>query len=312
MEHVLPWIGGRKVHARGRSFVIAGQLPQEHGWCRFAPAGGRRVRFVASAEPDPAFGDDGPVRRGYLVGDRLIPDEARVDPDPALLVKQTLPVHLVEPGLERFCRAAVIADPDGELLFLRRDFPLGPEPQVLAAYLDRRASLDQIPAVTPALDLAFRWLSWQRDLAERRRQELERLREQEERQRQALRDAGSGLRRRALAARDFEAAARAALMLSGAELLDAHPAYGGNDMTVQYRFRERRLECVVDKHTLRVTDAGICLRDERTGECGDTYFTLESLPVVVGQAMDERALVVFRHVAADGNHYYDGEDVADD
>ena len=111
-----------------------------------------------------------------------------------------------------------------------------------------------------------------------------------------MRATGTGAWRRALARRDFEAAAREALRLSGAELLDARPAYGRGEMIVQYRFRRRRLECVVDRATLRVSDAGICLTDEVTGERGDTYFTLESLPAVVGEAMDRSLLVVYRHV----------------
>jgi hypothetical protein len=43
-------------------------------------------------------------------------------------------------------------------------------------------------------------------------------------------------------------------------------------------------------------DSGICLVDHGTGERGDTRFTLESLPGVVGEAMDLGRLVVFRHV----------------
>jgi hypothetical protein len=40
------------------------------------------------------------------------------------------------------------------------------------------------------------------------------------------------------------------------------------------------------------------LTDHRTGEKGDTLFTLESLPAVVRQAIKEHKLVVYRH--ADG------------
>ena len=66
-------------------------------------------------------------------------------------------------------------------------------------------------------------------------------------------------------------------------------------MVVQYRFRQQRLECVVERHTLRVVDAGVCLEDHDTGEKGDRELTLESLPPVVGQAIDEGRLVVWRH-----------------
>ena len=166
---------------------------------------------------------------------------------------------------------------------------------------DRKDSIGGISGVTPALDLAFRWISYQRVQAEIRRVEMERIRAeeeakrvQEERRQQAMKDVGTGLGRRKLAEVDFEAAARAALGLSGAELLDTRQSYDKNNMVVQYRFRGRRLECEVDKKTLRITDAGVCLDDHR-GEKGDTYFTLESLPAVIGQAMDEHKLVVWRH-----------------
>ena len=96
------------------------------------------------------------------------------------------------------------------------------------------------------------------------------------------------------AAVDFEAAASAALRVSGATLLDVQPNFQPDEMIVRFRFRSRRFECVVHKMTLQVVDAGICLTDSFTGERGDSYFTLESLPAVIKQAMDEGALVVFR------------------
>ncbi|MEQ1501229.1 MAG: hypothetical protein ABMB14_03320 [Myxococcota bacterium] len=105
---------------------------------------------------------------------------------------------------------------------------------------------------------------------------------------------GSGEGRRELAADDFEAAARAALALSGAELLDHHPGYERGEQIVLFRFRGRRFECVADA-ALRIVDSGICLTDHHTGEKGDTRFTLESLPGVIGEAIDNDVLVVFRH-----------------
>ena len=47
---------------------------------------------------------------------------------------------------------------------------------------------------------------------------------------------------------------------------------------------------------MRIIDSGICLQDHNTGEKGDTYFTLESLPAVIRQADREGKLVVYRHV----------------
>jgi hypothetical protein len=46
---------------------------------------------------------------------------------------------------------------------------------------------------------------------------------------------------------------------------------------------------------LRIVDSGICLIDHDTGERGDTLFTLESLPAVIKEAIDDGKLVIFRH-----------------
>jgi hypothetical protein len=252
------------------------------------------------------------------MGDRLIPDTARIDPAPEKLASQTLPVLLVEPGLERFARAVVIplATETGlAYLYMRQEFPIGSETEVEIAYQDRLPSVEHIAGVTPALDLAFRWLSFQRVEQERREREEAARRAEEERKqaaadslREALRN-DTGVGRRALAAIDFNAAARQALALSGAELLDTRPSPYPGEMIVQYRLQQRRLECVVDKTTLRVIDSGVCLTDERTGEKGDTYLVLESLPGVIAEALRLGRLVVYRHVP--GDHFRDGGDEED-
>jgi hypothetical protein len=304
-EQILPWLGGRKVHGSGRTWRISGRLPRELGWYRFQTAGSRKATLVGEAEPDDEYGEGRTLVRGYLAGDRLIPDTAGVDPDPAKLFGQTETVHLVELGLDRFTRAVAVRDADDNLVYLRQEFPEGPEFEVQAAYQDRLESVSHIKEVTPALDLAFRWESYQRLAAEERRRELERLAAEEAARldaeaklREAMKDAGTGAGRRALAQRDFHAAARAALAISGAELLDARQSRNRNQMVVQYRFRNRRLECEVHKDTLRVVEAGVCLDDHR-GTRGDTYFTLESLPAVIGEAMDRRLLHVYRHLDDD-------------
>jgi len=51
----------------------------------------------------------------------------------------------------------------------------------------------------------------------------------------------------------------------------ATSARGREELVVTYRFRGRRLECVVDARTLRVVDAGVCLTDHDTHERGDSY-----------------------------------------
>ena len=304
-ERTLPWCGGRQICYRDRIWGIKGKLPPEHGWYRFAIDGGREAVVLdrTMQEQDPDFEQGHKTIRGYLVGDRLISDQARVDPDPKKLIEQTIPVCLVEIGLDRFTRAVVVKQTTGAV-YLRQEFPQGPEAEVMAAYQDRLESVDHIQGVTPALDLAFRWLTQQRILAEEREKELIRIRAEEAKKREAAerlaearKNMGTGAGRRALAVQDFPAAARAALAVSGAELLDCRPSRNRGQMVVQYRFQARRLECECDMN-LRIVDAGVCLDDHR-GTKGDTFFTLESLPAVIMEAIRRGKLVVWRHVAGD-------------
>lgn len=303
----LPWLGGREVFSRDRTWVIQGRLPAEHGWYEFETSGGRKAQLAGEAEPDPSYEDGFTSLRGYLVGNRFIADDARVDPDPAKLIDQTEQVFCIEPGLDRFTRAVVVRSKAG-LVYIQQEFPEGAEYQVLAAYQDRLDNVDAIVGVTPALDLAFRWITYQRARAEERQRELERIRLEEERKlaeadrlAKLMKDAGTAVGRRELAKRDFNAAAREALRVSGAELLDVRDSANRGEKVVQYRFRNYRLECVVDKNTLGILDAGVCLDDHR-GEKGDTYFTLESLPGVIGQAIDEHKLVIWRHLPGGRHH----------
>jgi hypothetical protein len=187
-------------------------------------------------------------------------------------------------------------------------FPLGPEDEVRRAFVDKKESLDGIKGVVPALNLAFLFATRQRQLLEERRAELERKRQEEERLEQARRNMGTGIGRRTLAVEDFEGAAKAALSVGGAELLDIRPGRTRNEAVVQYRYEHRRLECVADTRTLRIIDSGICLTDHQTREKGDTYFTLESLPSVVGEALRDNKLVVYRHADGDvDDDYYEDD-----
>ena len=301
-ERILPWTGGRSITDGTRTWNVKGRIPREHGWFTFKVSGGRKATCEGPADAPYDYDVDRQVFRGYLVGDRIIHDHLKVAPDPNQLLQQTEPVFLVEPGLELFSRALVVWEGD-RLIYLREEFPLGPEPEVLAAYQDQKDSVTDIPEVTPTLDLAFRWMTLQREKAQERRKEQERLRLEEEarldrehQMKEARKNLGTAVGRRALAEVDFEAAAKAALMLTGAELLATRPSHQKGEMVVQYRFQGRRLECVVDHKTLQVLDAGVCLVDHDTGETGDRRFTLESLPPVICEAIKADKLVVWRHV----------------
>ncbi len=297
---VLPWLGGRSLHGPC-VWKIEGRLPPEHGWYRFEVKG-RKAFDPQPAESDPEILEDGQII-GYLVGDHVVPDGVRCDPDPAKITGYAEKVYLLEPGLDRFARVrAGRVFGEGPLVYYDLEFPIGPEDAVLAAYEDRKESVADIKEVTPALDAAFRMETHQRAQAEARRAELERLRRleeerraREERRRRLVERLGDGAGRREMAQVDFGEAARAALVVGGAELLDHRPHRVRGEHVVRYRLDRQRFECVCDDR-LRIIDSGICLTDHRTNEKGDTYFTLESLPGVVRQAIREHRLVVYRHV----------------
>ena len=106
-----------------------------------------------------------------------------------------------------------------------------------------------------------------------------------------------------MAAVDFEEAARAALSVADAELLDHRDSARRGEKVITYRLDGRRYECVCDARTLNILDAGVCLNDYRTGQKGDTWFTLESLPGVIREADRTGVLHVFRRVDDDYDDY---------
>jgi hypothetical protein len=298
-EIVLPWLGGRSLHSASQRWSIEGRLPKEYGWHTFKIVNrGAFAGELVGAQPDLLQH----TVRGYLVGDRLVADDASIDPDPKRVAEFSERVFLLDEGMDRFARVrAGRINKEGPLVYQGLEMPLGKEDQVLEAFLDQRSSVALIKGVPPALDAAFRMESWQRAEAERRRAELELLRLQEEEKRQKeerrkelVRKLGDGEVRREMALHDFDAAARAALAVGGALFLDAKKLRH-NEWAVRYRLDRQKFECVCDER-LRIIDAGFCLTDHNTDERGDTYFTLESLPGVALQAQRELKLVIFRHV----------------
>ncbi len=297
---VLPWIGGRSLRTFGRAWTIDGALPPEHGWQRFELTG-RKARWAGSAPAE--SGVLAARSRGYLIGDRFVPDDVRVRHELGELAQSFERVHLIEAGLDRFARVVVArADEAGPRIFENLELPLGPESEVLRAWLEGLETLDDVPHVPPALDAAFRVEIWRRHQAERRRREAEaaardareRL-EREERLRKLAERLGDAAARRELAVTDFEAAARAALTLGDADYVDHQPAYTRGEMLVRFRIGRRLFTCTCETRTLRIIDSGICLVDHRSGVRGDERFTLESLPGVIRQADRDGKLVVFRH-----------------
>lgn len=284
-----PWLGGRSLRLRSRHWKITGTLPVEHGWYVWHLQG-RKAELVGDAELD----EDGASQLGYLVGDLFVSDgEGGEVKDPKELMGRFERVRLLEP-LDHFERVSVRRFwDDGPLIFAGQGFPLGPESDVLSAFLDRKASVDNIPEVAPALDLCFRMKVWHREWIEVKREEERLRREKEDRIKRIRERLGDGALRREVAKEDFEAAARAALAVGGAEYIEHRKMPRKDEYAVRYRLDGERYECICDV-TLHIIDAGICLDDHR-GTKGDTFFTLESMPVVCRAAMAEGA-AIWRHV----------------
>jgi hypothetical protein len=306
---VIPWVGGRALRGSDdRVWTIEGRTPQEFGWYRFKLKG-RKAQLAGMVQADAST--LGRKVQGYLVGDRIVPDGIRMGSDPQKIIPVSERVFLLDDGLDRFVRiSAGRVHEGGPLVFDSQQMPLGPEEEVLTAFLDEKSSVDAIKGVPPALDAAFRMESYQRAEAEKRRLEEDRRRQEEEerlareeRRKQLVEQLGDGAGRRAMAAVDFDQAARAALAVGGATFLDSRRSPHRGERVVRFRLDQQRFECTCDERTLNIIDSGICLtahggdEDEyEYGTKGDTWFTLESLPGVIRQAERERRLVVFRHV----------------
>ncbi len=297
---ISPWVGGRDLCTWDRTFKIKGRLPPEHGWYEFA-VNNRKVLWKSAVDaPDNVFRD---VVQGYLVGDLFVPEAvACVEPNISSLAKKFERVHLIEPGLDRFVRVSVGRTfEEGPYIYKGQEMPLGPEEDVLQAFLDEVVSVAGVAGVSPALDVAFRVESWFRSEAEKRRREEQERREREERMLQVIKRVGTGRGRREMAQEDFGEAARASLAVGGAVYLDHRRSTQRDEMIVRFRLDDRRYECTCGQD-LRIIDSGICLTAEyngsdgfEAGTRGDTWFTLESLPSVILEAQRRNALVVYRH-----------------
>lgn len=305
VEVVAPWTGGTEIRHGNRRFSLK-KRPTQPGWFVFRTDGTTTAHLVreASYEEQLAALEIRPKVTGYLVGDRLVPDgvsrpaNVRTALD---LVAGCQPALLVEDGLARFTRIVCRRWEDGRLFYQGEDFPLGSEYEVQLRYENRETDLDGVKGVVPSLYIAFELETWHRSELEKQRAEAERLAKEEEAKRQleerrvALANSlETGAGRRAMAELDFETAAKAALNVTGAKLLDWRKGRQTHEAVVRFQLEGQRFECVCDKRSLRIIESGICLVNHATGEAGDTKFTLESLPPVILEAKRKHKLVVFR------------------
>jgi hypothetical protein len=87
---------------------------------------------------------------------------------------------------------------------------------------------------------------------------------------------------------DLETRVEETLRVADARFLSLR-RLGGGTVEVRWMFRGQRLSSVVVEDGLSVIDSGLCLSGE------DSLLTLDSLPGVVRQAMDDDVLVITRH-----------------
>lgn len=300
---VLPWFGGRDLfNSVGMKWVIDGPTPPEHGFWKFSVGTNRVARWVEGQDRvevwDEYLNKKQPRLTGYLVGDRmsLLWDYIANSPGKKnfrdLLVSSSKKVWFLPDNLPEFTKVVAREWPgNGELVFEREVDPPLIIDEVYDAYISGAEELT-VKGVPRDLADIFRVKVAKRKAEAARRAEIEAKRRAAAERAELDKKVGTSEGRRALAAVDFDAAARSALVVGGAEFLAARPGPNPGTMTVVYRCEGHRLGCVVDM-MLRVVNAGICLTDHYTDESGDEYFTLESLPSVVREAVRDRKLVIW-------------------
>jgi hypothetical protein len=87
---------------------------------------------------------------------------------------------------------------------------------------------------------------------------------------------------------DLETRVERAMRNTGARALGVRRT-GDGLVEVRWIFHGQRFTSLVDERSLRVVDSGVCLAGE------DDLVTLESLPGVIEEAMNEHVLVITRH-----------------
>jgi hypothetical protein len=306
----LPYLGGTSVEAPGRRLRLE-QPPEHHGWYSVVVKG--RTATVAEAIDAPDLSRL-PAVRGWVLGERLVQERALAE------------LMLLPPADEPapFSKAVCRRWHSGDLIFDTLDFESEVEGEVRQA-LAVGGSLEPVKAAPAALRAAFalalvdqvsrrigiaaspaecrahlwaiakhgapeaervlRALEAERELARREMAQVERqrraglVREDLARARQ-----GQGAVDEAPAGRAEEALARAGARLETARRLN------GNQLEVVFRFMNQRFISLVDARTLQVLDSGICLGHPPR----DDLITLDSLPGVIKEAIDDDVLVILR------------------
>jgi len=310
-SEVLPYFGGASVDAASRRLRVS--TPPAPGWWRFDVQG----RTATAREPAEPRGLDGlPLVRGHLWGTRLVREGAVAEP------VQLLPEE--EPP--RFSPVRVRRWHDGTLVFEGLDFE-GEAEGTVRLMLEEERTLAEVKAVPASLRAAFGYAVLEaasrvlgirfsapevrgqvlavaeggRAVAEARLRALAAEREAHVRAVEArLRVEESEARPRAELSRlrvqprplerQAQGMARVERVLeaAGGRLL-ATRRLGNERLEVTFGFMGERFISIVEADSLRVVDAGICLAG------ADREVTLESLPSVIREAIEDDVLVITRH-----------------
>ncbi|QRN95147.1 hypothetical protein JRI60_39645 [Archangium violaceum] len=317
-SEVLPYFGGATVDAASRRLRVS--TPPAPGWWRFDVQG----RTATAREPAEPRGLDGlPLVRGHLWGSRLV-REGAVAEQVQLLPEEEPP---------RFSPVRTRRWHDGTLVFEELEFE-GEAEGTTRLVLEEGRTLAEVKAVPASLRAAFGYAVLEsashalgirfspvevrgqvltvaeggppaaeaclrrlaagreaqvrvmearlRALEDQRRREEEALRLRAELSR--LRSHPRHLERQAQGMSRVERSLESA----GARLLSTR-RLGNERLEVTFGFMGERFISIVEADTLQVVDAGICLAGS------DRQVTLESLPSVIREAIEDDVLVITRH-----------------
>jgi hypothetical protein len=304
---VLPYFGGACVDAPSRRLRVS--TPPAPGWWRFDVQG----RTATAREPAEPEGLEGlPLVRGHLWGSRLVREGAVAEP-----------VHLLpEEEPPRFSPLRARRWHDGTLVFEGLDFE-GEAEGTARLMLEEGRTLAEVKAVPASLRAAFGYAVLEgasralgirfspvevrgqvlsvseggRPMAEARLRALAAEREAHVRAMEArlrAQELQAELARLRSRPRHLEWQAEGAVRVeqaleaAGARLLDMR-RLGSRRLEVTFGFMGERFISIVEASTLQVVDAGICLAG------ADREVTLESLPSVIREAIEDDVLVITRH-----------------
>ncbi len=318
-EAVLPYLGGDSVDAPDRRLRVSHRVAP--GWWRFRIEG-RAATAIERAEPGALLAKL-PRIVGHLLGTRIVHARATVE----------TVWFLPEDEPARFALCAARRWHSGDVIFEELPFETEAEDSVRRAFEDARP-LGETKGVPASLRAAYAFAQAEEAAATAgvalsplevagaiaeianggraaadtviARLDAERRAAAEEAERRiarAVQMEAEGMDRAARMSRSPAAPGsggpspppepttntriEAALSSAGAELLALRRLAGGL-YEVSYRFMHERFTSVVHAASLQVVDAGVCL------DGSDDLVTLESLPGVIREAINEGVLVITR------------------